>query len=127
MVNAVQVYGRKKTATAVAHVRSGTGIIKLNGVPLELVEPELLRFKVFEPLLLLGRKRFELVDFSVRIRGGGQVARIYGITSLPPTIYCSLLIGLFHLAARQAIAKGLVAYYQKCKLLIATFFYLGFP
>jgi hypothetical protein len=29
-------------------------MIKVNGVPLALVEPEILRVKVFEPILLLG-------------------------------------------------------------------------
>jgi small subunit ribosomal protein S16e len=50
----VQTFGRKKTATAVAHCKRGTGLIKLNGSPLELVQPEILKQKVFEPILLLG-------------------------------------------------------------------------
>jgi ribosomal protein S9 len=35
----VQVFGRKKLATAVAFCAKGRGIIKVNGVPIELLEP----------------------------------------------------------------------------------------
>nr|XP_002126231.1 40S ribosomal protein S16-like [Ciona intestinalis] len=89
----VQVYGRKKTATAVAHCKRGKGLIKVNGRPIELVEPETLRYKMEEPILLLGKTRFEGVDIRIRVKGGGRVAQVYAI--------------------RQALAKSLVAYYQK--------------
>ena len=42
------------------------------------MEPEILRFKVFEPVLLLGRARFANVDMRVRVKGGGHVSQIYG-------------------------------------------------
>ena len=51
----VQVYGRKKTATAVAHCRSGQGLIKVNGKPLDLIEPKALQFKLQEPTLIIGK------------------------------------------------------------------------
>ena len=54
----VQVFGRKKTATAVAHCKRGNGLIKVNGRPLDLVEPQVLRYKLLEPILLLGQERF---------------------------------------------------------------------
>merc|ERR1712071_388683 len=89
----VQVFGRKKTAVAVAYCKKGRGLIKINGCPIELVEPEMLRYKVFEPILLLGRERFANVDIRLRVKGGGYTSQIYAI--------------------RQAIAKAVVAYYQK--------------
>ncbi|RRT60033.1 hypothetical protein B296_00043958 [Ensete ventricosum] len=61
-VDAVQCFGRKKTAVAVAHCKRGRGLIKVNGVPIELVKPEILGLKAFEPILLLGRQRFMGVD-----------------------------------------------------------------
>ncbi|KAK4527713.1 hypothetical protein GAYE_SCF43G5640 [Galdieria yellowstonensis] len=92
--NMVQVFGRKKTAVAVATVTgSGKGLIRVNGVPLELVEPEILRIKVFEPILILGQDKFADLDIRLKVKGGGHTSQIYAI--------------------RQAIAKGLVAYYQK--------------
>ena len=32
--------------------------MKVNGKPLSLVQPEILRFKVYEPLLILGLDKF---------------------------------------------------------------------
>ena len=91
--NFVQVFGRKKTATAVALCREGRGQVRVNGRPLELIEPEALKFKVLEPILLLGKDRFAGVDIKVRVKGGGSIAQVY--------------------ATRQAIAKSIIAYYQK--------------
>merc|ERR1712179_99501 len=79
-----------KTATAVAHCKRGKGLIKVNGRPLEMMEPETLRCKIHEPVLLLGKARFEGVDIRIRVKGGGRVAQVYAI--------------------RQALAKSLVAY-----------------
>eukprot|EP01023_Acetabularia_acetabulum_P025301 TRINITY_DN24241_c0_g1_i1.p2 TRINITY_DN24241_c0_g1~~TRINITY_DN24241_c0_g1_i1.p2 ORF type:complete len:171 (+),score=25.46 TRINITY_DN24241_c0_g1_i1:75-515(+) len=93
VVQSVQTFGRKKTAVAVAHCKVGRGILKLNGQPLELIKPDILRYKAFEPVLLLGKQKFQDLDIRVRVRGGGYVSQIYAI--------------------RQAIAKAIVAYYQK--------------
>jgi small subunit ribosomal protein S16e len=83
----------QKNSVAVAHCKRGKGEIRLNGSPLDLVQPETLRWKVMEPVLLLGKQRFANVDVRVRVRGGGRVSQAY--------------------AVRQAIAKSLVAFYQK--------------
>jgi len=83
----------QKTATAVAFVKDGRGLINVNGAPIENVEPELLRFKILEPVLLLNQETFAKVDIRVRVKGGGHTAQIYAI--------------------RQAISKGIVAFYQK--------------
>ena len=89
----VQCFVRNKNAVANATVRNGKGVLRVNGSPIELLEPASLRVKVMEPVLLLGLKRFQNLDVRVTVRGGGYVAQIYAI--------------------RQAIAKGVVAYYQK--------------
>lgn len=49
--------------------------------------------KVYEPLLIVGLDKFAGVDIRVRVSGGGHTSQIYAI--------------------RQAIAKSIVAYYQK--------------
>ncbi|CAI4222952.1 unnamed protein product [Auanema sp. JU1783] len=92
-LKSVQTYGRKKTATAVAHCKQGRGLLKVNGRPLEHMEPQILRLKLQEPILVVGKDRFQDVDIRVRVSGGGHVAQIYAI--------------------RQAIARSLVAYYHK--------------
>merc|ERR1712189_76123 len=64
----VQVFGRKKEATAVAHCKRGRGMIRVNGRPLDLVEPVTLRMKVQEPILLLGKERLlALISVSVSV------------------------------------------------------------
>jgi small subunit ribosomal protein S16e len=94
VIEGVQCFGRKKTATAVAYCKRGRGLIKINGCPLDQMEPEILRFKVYEPMLLLGIERFSDVDIRVRVSGGGTTSQAYAI--------------------RQAIAKSIVAFSQKC-------------
>ncbi|KAH0239075.1 hypothetical protein KCU71_g24297, partial [Aureobasidium melanogenum] len=86
----VQCFGKKKTATAVAHCKQGQGLIKVNGQPISLVQPEILRFKVYEPVLILGLDKFAGVDIRVRVSGGGHTSQVYAI--------------------RQAIAKSIVRF-----------------
>lgn len=89
----VQSFGRKKNAVAAAICEKGTGVIRVNGKPLHLIDPEPLRIKVFEPILLLGGQRFKSLNIRVRVSGSGASSQIY--------------------AVRQAIGKAIVAYYQK--------------
>merc|ERR1712113_1035882 len=67
-VQSVQVFGRKKTATAVAYCKRGKGLVRVNGKPLEQVEPKPLQFKLQEPLLFLGKDRFSEVDIRSVLR-----------------------------------------------------------
>jgi len=90
---AVQTFGKKKTATAVAHAKEGRGLIRINGAPIQLVTPDILRFKVYEPVLVAGEDAFSPLDIRVRVKGGGHTSQVYAI--------------------RQAIAKAIVAYYAK--------------
>lgn len=89
----VQTFGRKKNSIAVAAVKKGKGVMRVNGSPIDLLEPAGLRMKVWEPIVLLGVARFQNLDIRVKVRGGGYTSQLYAI--------------------RQAIAKGIVAYYQK--------------
>ena len=92
-IPSVQSYGKKKHAVATALVTQGKGMIRVNGVPLHIVEPQILRVKVLEPVLLLGETRFSKIDIKIKVKSGGYTSQIYAI--------------------RQAIAKGIVAFYQK--------------
>ncbi|CAD51235.1 40S ribosomal protein S16, putative [Plasmodium reichenowi] len=92
-VKRVQTFGKKKTAVAVATVTNGKGLIKLNGKNLDLVEPYILKTKVYEPLWLIGSGKLKNLDIRIRVKGGGQTSQIYAI--------------------RQAIGKGIISYYQK--------------
>jgi small subunit ribosomal protein S9 len=83
----VQTTGKRKQAIARATVRKGTGQVRINQQPLEIVEPELVRQKIQEPLLMVGEK-WKNLNISVRVEGGG----IMGQAS----------------AARTAVARGLL-------------------
>jgi ribosomal protein S9 len=111
-------------------------MIRVNGHPLELLEPEILKFKVYEPILIIGKERFANVDIRVRVKGGGHTSQVYGmyracpwrkpaprrvVVSGPGRCFFrwgrtnqNLIVFLCSLAIRQAIAKSIVAFYQKC-------------
>ena len=67
----VQTFGKKKNATAVATATNGNGSIRVNGKALSLVEPESMRLKVFEPILLVGGNKFKDINIRIRVSGGG--------------------------------------------------------
>lgn len=46
--------------------------------------------QVQEPILLLGKERFEGVDIRVRVKGGGHVSRIYGMLTCSDSTNCIL-------------------------------------
>ncbi len=86
--------GKRKTAIAKAIIKPGRGRVWINGVPIELVTPEMARAKMMEPLLLAGHRVRQLLDIRVEVRGGGFMAQAD--------------------AVRMAIARGLVEYF-KCE------------
>lgn len=79
--------GKRKTAIARATIREGKGRIRVNKKPLEIVEPELVRLKMSEPLDF-AVSVIPTVDIDVNVIGGG----IFGQAG----------------AVRTAIARGLV-------------------
>lgn len=85
----VQTTGKRKEAIARATVRKGTGQVRVNLQPLEFLEPEIVRQKIQEPLLMVGEK-WKVLNISVDVAGGG----IMGQAS----------------AARTAVARGLLAW-----------------
>ena len=101
----MRTFGRKKNATAVALVqgvdkgadgrKGGQGVIRVNGKPLQLIEPESMRMKVYEPIFIVGADRFQDLSIRVRVKGSGSMAQV--------------------MAVRMAIAKGIISYYQKYK------------
>jgi small subunit ribosomal protein S9 len=81
--------GKRKAAVARATVRKGIGTVRVNERPLELVEPEIVRQKIQEPLLMVG-DRSKTLDIAVQVRGGGIVGQAS--------------------AARTAVARGLLTW-----------------
>jgi small subunit ribosomal protein S9 len=79
--------GKRKTAIARATLREGKGRIRVNKKPIEIIEPELVRLKMSEPLEFAGTV-VPTVDIDVNVRGGGIIGQAG--------------------AVRTAIARGLV-------------------
>jgi len=90
----VHTLGQRKEAVASAITRAGTGIIRINGRPLELFQPEMARMKLMEPLVLAGESA-KLVDIDLTIKGGGTMGQAD--------------------AGRQAMALGMVGFDRKLK------------
>jgi len=88
--------GKRKTAIARATLKRGSGLILINSVPVELIQPESVRFKILEPLMLIGGDRLSGVDVMVSVRGGGMMGQAE--------------------AARMAIARGLVKWFKSSNL-----------
>jgi small subunit ribosomal protein S16e len=57
------------------------------------MEPETLRMKLYEPIALVGGNKFKDINMKIRVNGGGTSNQVY--------------------AVRQAMAKGVLAYFQK--------------
>ncbi len=62
--------GKRKTAIARATLREGKGRIRINKKPLELVEPEMVRLKMSEPVEFASSV-VPTVDIDVNVHGGG--------------------------------------------------------
>lgn len=90
----IHVSGKRKTAIARATIKPGKGIVTINRISLENMEPEMARLMIREPLIL-GAETAKGLDIYVSVKGGG----IFGQAA----------------AIRQAIAKGLVEKNKKLK------------
>ncbi|MFX0205896.1 MAG: 30S ribosomal protein S9 [Candidatus Hodarchaeota archaeon] len=82
--------GKRRTAIARAIIKDGTGRVLINGKPVEIVEPEIVRMKLMEPLYFLEDKTRQSVDIKVKVKGGGYMGQAD--------------------AARTAIARALLAW-----------------
>lgn len=66
----------RKTARAVASIVKGSGRVRVNNMPAELVTPEIAREIILTPVELVGDIR-DKVDISVRVEGGGFIGRAF--------------------------------------------------
>ena len=85
----INTSGKRKTAVARATVQKGKGMIRVNKIPLELHEPEIARWKIFEPVTLASDV-INKINIKVSVNGGGFMSQAN--------------------AVRTAIARGLVEF-----------------
>jgi len=88
--------GKKKTAIARATVSEGTGRIRVDSRPVELVEPEQTRLKMLEPFRIADEDLRDNVDIDVIVSGGGFAGQAD--------------------AVRTAVARGLVEHTNDAEL-----------
>lgn len=93
--NALVVAGKRKRAIAKATVKKGKGMVKMNNYPLALIEPQVSRLRLSEPVELAGSLANSM-DITVTVSGGGSASQIE--------------------AARLAIAKGILEFTKSDEL-----------
>lgn len=96
MAKLILTSGKRKTAVARAVIKEGNGKVRINGVPIELWEPELARLTMQEPILIAGDKFRKKVDIKVRVKSGGFMGQA--------------------LAVRIAISRALDKFFQNPEL-----------
>jgi small subunit ribosomal protein S9 len=69
------VSGKRKTAVARAVVKPGVGRVRINMIPVEILEPEIAREKIMEPLLQAGDEVWKQMDMDVKTSGGGYMGQ----------------------------------------------------
>lgn len=69
------VSGKRKTAIARAVVKPGVGRVRINMTPVEILEPEIAREKIMEPLLQVGEDVWKQLDMDVKTSGGGYMGQ----------------------------------------------------
>jgi len=87
--------GKRRASKARVVVSEGKGRVRVNNVPVHLVEPYMARAKLLEPIMLAGEYR-DKVDISVRTNGGGFLGQAE--------------------AARMGIAQGIVKFTRSKRL-----------
>ena len=66
--------GKRKTAIARATARPGIGRVKINKIPVEIIQPEMVRLKIMEPLMI-AKDLAKQVDIDVKVEGGGVMGQ----------------------------------------------------
>ena len=91
----INTSGKRKRAIARATLKQGNGIVRMNSIPIDFVEPKMSRLKLREPLILAGDVANK-VDIDIDVTGGGISSQAE--------------------ASRLAIAKALVNFTKSDKL-----------
>ena len=89
MTTKTEIYfATRKTSSAHVHIAKGNGKIRINNVPVEMINQEIAREAILAPIEIAGDLRSK-VDISVRVKGGGFM----GQASAAATAISRALIG----------------------------------
>lgn len=87
--------GKNKTAIAKATIKKGAGRTRINKKPIEIYEPEFVKLKIYESLML-AEDIVQDLDIDVKVSGGGIIGQAN--------------------AVRTAIARGIVEWTNDTKV-----------
>ena len=77
MTTKVELYpGQRKSSRAVATIAKGSGKVRINNMPAELITPDVAKELVLTPLTLVGDYR-NRIDINVQVHGGGFMGRAF--------------------------------------------------
>ena len=77
MVTKTGIYfATRKTASAHVYITKGKGKVRVNNVPIDMIEPTVAREVILIPLEISGELRNK-IDISVRVSGGGFMGQAY--------------------------------------------------
>ena len=77
MTNKIDLYpGQRKSSRAVATIAKGSGRIRINNTPAELVAPDVAKELVMTPITLVGELR-NRIDIDVQVHGGGFMGQAF--------------------------------------------------
>tara|TARA_Y100000590_G_C15509388_1_gene934804 strand:- start:353 stop:802 length:450 start_codon:yes stop_codon:yes gene_type:complete len=83
-------FASRKTSSAHVYITKGVGKVRINNIPVEMLEPEIAREVVLMPLEIIGEELRDKVNISVRVKGGGFMGQAYAVS----TAMSRALIGL---------------------------------
>jgi small subunit ribosomal protein S9 len=69
-------FATKKQASAHVYITKGVGKVRINNVPLEMIDQETVREVILAPLDIAGEIRNK-INISVRVSGGGFMGQAY--------------------------------------------------
>ncbi|MFH1972172.1 MAG: 30S ribosomal protein S9 [archaeon] len=93
-MKSIHTSGKRKKAIARATLKDGKGTIRINSLLIDHYQPELIRMKIQEPLILAGDVA-KKINIDIIVKGGGTQAQAD--------------------ACRLAIARGLVEFQNNLK------------
>jgi small subunit ribosomal protein S9 len=68
--------GQRKSSRAVATIAKGSGRVRINNTPAELVAPDVAKELVMTPIALVGELR-NRIDVTVHVHGGGFMGQAF--------------------------------------------------
>jgi small subunit ribosomal protein S9 len=72
----LQESGKRKEAIARATLRPGTGVIRINGIPYQKIQPWLARMRIEELLHIVEDEKLKTVNIDIEVKGGGIIGEI---------------------------------------------------